>query len=230
MLLIIDRSEKNGNTVAHMMRYMGILAYEVTPAEAFAEISPLYSAVLLIHPETLPDGRDFLRRLAGYCPIPVFVYGESDLPVLAAFPKTMNPSAVAGNIRAILETRGMRPIGSYYLSGLDADISSSGVRYFDRPLTFTRTEVMMIRYLIRTYPALTPPLDILRHAFRRENCPDLSNIRTHVSVINKKFREATGQNLIQNPLGRGYCLITPIEREIPEEDIGTRFVRQPLTV
>jgi hypothetical protein len=51
--------------------------------------------------------------------------------------------------------------------------------------------------------------EILKYAFRQSRLPDISNVRTHVSVINKKFRAMRGENLIGFEEGRGYVILTP---------------------
>jgi DNA-binding response OmpR family regulator len=68
---------------------------------------------------------------------------------------------------------------------------------------------MIIRYLIRTYPNPTSAQKILKHAYKASKQPDVSNIRTHISVINKKFRTVAGRSLIEMHENLGYRILTP---------------------
>ena len=51
--------------------------------------------------------------------------------------------------------------------------------------------------------------DILRYAYRESKYPEVSNIRTHISIINKKFRNLSNRNLIEMTFGTGYRILTP---------------------
>ena len=68
---------------------------------------------------------------------------------------------------------------------------------------------MIVKYLIRTYPRPTSAEEILRYAYRESRTPEISNIRTHISIINKKFRKLTERNLIEMSFGKGYRVLTP---------------------
>ena len=46
--------------------------------------------------------------------------------------------------------------------------------------------------------------------------PEESGIRTHISIMNKKFREITGRNLTVLTPGEGYRVLTP---EIAEDKL-----------
>ena len=99
--------------------------------------------------------------------------------------------------------------GDYKLAGIDLSCDISTPTYFTTPLPLTKTEAMIVKYLIRTYPRPTSAEEILKYAYRESRIPELSNIRTHVSIINKKFRELTSRNLIEMSFGKGYRVLTP---------------------
>ena len=78
MLLIISQTKKNAKSVADTFHYMSILAYGATPHEALSEVSDLYRAVLIIHPESFPDINDYVNRIKSYkSNIPVFALTDS---------------------------------------------------------------------------------------------------------------------------------------------------------
>ena len=123
-----------------------------------------------------------------------------------------NPTYAASVIAQILcytADHGLPQPGKYRLAGLDLSSNLVNPMFFDTKLPFTKTECMIIRYLIRTYPRHTPPQEILKHAFREYRIPEIANVRTHISIINKKYREITNRNLIEQSFGAGYRVITP---------------------
>ncbi len=210
MILVINRSKKEGRRLADSFHYMGVLSYAVTPAESFGEISTLYRTVVLMHPERLPDERDFLRRLNSYL---------SGLPIYAI----SDSAELKGEYRAVFKTSAYSAVlfgriarellddapGIYKLAGIDASHDLCTTEYFGKALPLTKTENMILRTLIKTYPLRMNAKRILKYAFKTTRVPEPSNIRTHVSVMNKKFREITGRNLITSVPGEGYRILTP---------------------
>ena len=81
--------------------------------------------------------------------------------------------------------------------------------YFGKPLPLTKTEAMILKTLIVTYPRPTSAKEVLKYAFKQNKTPEASNIRTHISVINKKFRAVAERNLIALTVGEGYVILTP---------------------
>lgn len=214
MILVIDRHEKNATTFAGMLSYMGVVSVGATPRRALSLISTVYSAVVAVMPSTLADPQDFLKRLRGYADIPIFAIEKEDASDLVAglvdkiFPPGTSSSSLLSKIREFTKERGLRSPGDYRLSGIDASISRRGVFYFDSPVALTKTETMILRALIRVYPAVSDAKTILSYAFRVARLPDASNIRTHISIINKKWREAFSENIVETSTGDGYRLIS----------------------
>ena len=63
MILVISTSRKRASDLADMFRYMGILSIGLTPHSALSQVSYIYRAVILMHPNELPDYRDYVNRL-----------------------------------------------------------------------------------------------------------------------------------------------------------------------
>lgn len=214
MILVIDKSRKNANNVAEMFFLMGVLSKAVTIGETFSEISDIYRAVVMICPESFPDPEDFIKRLRKYNgTVPIFAMGNPDKSYSRLFAHVFPRSAYASNVMAkildyTLENSLPQP-GDYKLAGIDVSCDTPSPTYFWTPLPLTKTESMIIKYLIRTYPKPTSAEQILKYAFRESRTPELSNIRTHVSVINKKFRNLANRNLIEMSFGKGYRVMTP---------------------
>ena len=227
LILVIDKSEKNATTIADIFYYMGILSAVSTPERALSDVSNRYTAIIVSDPERIPSVKELVSSLREYSlGAPVFALSDdtdmllnSDFDVYSAFdiviPQNSYSSDVVSKIITYQRERSMKLTGTYKLAGIDASIFSKTVTYFDTPLKFTKTETMIIRYMISVYPTYAKAKDVLKFAFKINNRPELSNIRTHISVINKKFREITGRNLIFSEQKMGYSILTPIkEREL----------------
>ena len=216
MILVIDKSQKNANDLADMFYYMGVLAKAVSVKDALSEISDIYRAVILISPEDLSFPEDIIEGLKSYSNAPLFAIGspkgECVREFLRVFEKGTHAPTLLSAIRDCCDDMLISAPGDYNIAGVDISATTRVPVYFWTPLPFTRTESMIIRYLIRAYPSPAPAEDILKYAFRDTRRPEVASVRTHVSIINKKFREATGKtnyNFIETAFGQGYRILTP---------------------
>ena len=216
MLLIICQSKKLAKSVEETFYYMSILAYGATPHEALSEVSGIYRAALIINPDGFPDINDYVNRLKSYkLDLPVFALTESESKPYysdifdAIFIKpTMTPH-LASKIIDYANKNNRAKIGDYRLAGFDASSNLLGVTYFDRKITLTKTEAMILRYLLRVYPIPQSASKIIKYAFRPSNTPEEASIRTHISGMNKKLNEATGRKMIVHVPRKGYLILTP---------------------
>jgi len=210
MILIIDKSKRTRESVSEMFYYMGILSYPAAPMDALSEISTAYGAVLITSTDGIPDPRDYVARLRSYAPLPIFAlsYEHSEL-----FDGCFNPdsysSTVALGIARHLASIGRHVPGTYRLAGIVADADIATSTYFDKPLKFTKTETMILRYLISSYPRPATPTDVLKYAFKASRRPEVSSVRTHISVMNKKFSALAGKPLTLPATDSGYVIATP---------------------
>ncbi len=214
MILVINRSKKAARNLAETFYYMGIVAYGTTPSEALSEISLRYSAVIVMNPSALADKDDYVARLRSYARIPVFAMtDEPDEKDNIIFDKVMKMSTYASvvidKIGDYCDENKLRIPGVYKLAGLDLSFFLNTPTYMFTALSLTKTELMLLRTLIRTYPQPTDAKEILKYAFRQSRLPDPANVRTHISVINKKFRAISKRNLITLTVGEGYRILTP---------------------
>lgn len=214
MILVVDKSKRNAVSVADMFFYMGVLAKAATIAESFSEISDIYRAVIIISPESFPDAEDYVKRLRTYnSAVPIFAIGSPDESYAHLFSRIFSRGSYASVVMSkILEytlENSLPQPGDYKLAGIDLSCDISTPTYFWTPLPLTKTEAMIVKYLIRTYPRPTTAEEILKYAYRDSKTPEVSNIRTHVSIINKKFRNLTNRNLIEMSFGKGYRVLTP---------------------
>ncbi|MBR2431373.1 MAG: winged helix-turn-helix domain-containing protein [Clostridia bacterium] len=216
MILVISKNKKTALDIAEVFYFMGYPAYGTTPHGALSEISTLYRSVIIADPEAIPDVDDYVRRLKGYASsVPVFAICSSEPSEKYAtiFVKTFKNGTfsptLAASISEHLDLGGWDVIGDYRLSGIDASVRRGGVYYFSTRLGLTKTETMILRYLIRSYPTPRDAQHILTYAYRPSRCPETAGVRTHISIMNKKFRELTGKNLIASFPGQGYIILTP---------------------
>ena len=215
MILIISKEKRQAASAAEILHYMGILAYPATPSSALSEISTVYRSALIINPQSLPDVKDYLRRIHTYVgSMPVFGISDSGVPedishlFFKCYSKAFSPK-IAVDMMISLRDNNIDTPGTYRLAGIDASVYENTVRWFDKPLLLTYTEAMILRFLIRTYPNPVSAEKIIKYAFNPAKAPEPSCIRTHLSVMNKKFRSLTDINLTFSVPKQGYILKTP---------------------
>ena len=214
MILIIDKHKKIATDLSDAFLGIGVLARGCTPREALSEISTMYRAVIITSPRELADPADFVKRVSSYCTIPIFAINDSPVPLdfideRMQFGRGSYAYKILERIIEYFEERGENAPGHYALAGIDASYNLKTPSYFWTELPFTKTETMILRLLIRSYPIPTSAEKILTYAYRTTRIPDVSNIRTHISVMNKKFREITGRNIFELNFGAGYRILTP---------------------
>ena len=215
MVLIINSSKRKARAIGDIFYYMGIPSYAATPDEALSEISCLYRAALVIDPEDLPDTESFIEKLRSYSSLmPVFAITDSISDRYRGLfdmvlPSDIYSSKLVEEIVRFQKQRSLPLTSQYKLAGIDASCDTETVSVFDRSVAFTNTETMILRYLIISYPIPQDSKSILRYAFKPLRKPEPTSIRTHVSVMNKKFRETRGKNLIVAVPSEGYVISTP---------------------
>ncbi len=216
MILIISPSKKLSRSVSDTFHYMSILSYGTTPSEALCEISGIYRAVLILHPESFPDLKDYISRLKSYrCDIPIFALTEPDYAFEyeylfeAIYTKPSMTPSLARKMIEYLNEHHLAGIGSYHIGGFDASSNLVGVKYFSTDVNLTKTEAMILRFLAVTYPQPQMAKDIIKYAFKPGRIPEVSSIRTHISMMNNKIEKAIGKKMIGFVSNEGYIVYTP---------------------
>jgi len=216
MLLIICQSKKLAKSVQETFHYMSILAYGTTPHEALSEVSEIYRAILIINPDGFPDIKDYVSRLNSYkSDLPIFALSNTpEKPFYpdifdAVFTKNSMTPSLASKIVSYANEHNRAKIGDYRLAGFDASSNKVGVAYFDRTVSLTKTEAMVLRYLLRVYPIPQKAEKIIKYSFNPGRAPEAASIRTHISLMNKKFERTLGRKMIVHAPGKGYLILTP---------------------
>lgn len=214
MLLVISQSKKKAQIISDIFYYMGVVSYAATPREAFSEISGLYRSVLLIDPEELPDEEGFTEKLRSYSSsLPIFAISDSNKYNTELYDGCFRNSAYSSTLVEEIvryQNEHRLPLTAHYrLAGIDASCNIERVTVFDKSTLFTKTETMILRYLIASYPTPQNAKSIIKYAYKPTKKPEIASIRTHISVMNRKFREIAGKNLFANIDKEGYVISTP---------------------
>ena len=214
MVLIISASKKKAQVISDIFYYMGVVSYAASPKEALSEISSLYRAALILDPEELPDEESFAEKLRSYTSsVPIFAISDSEKYNAdiydGRFKNSIYSSTLVEEIVRYQNERKLPLTAHYRLAGIDASCDSERVKVFDKATSFTKTETMILRYLIAAYPSPQNAKSIVKYAYKPTKKPELASIRTHISVMNRKFRELTGKNLFVGIEKEGYVVSTP---------------------
>ena len=213
MILVIDKSKKEGRSFAEAFKYMGIVARAESPSSASGEISTFYRLIIIVDPHTLPDEREYVRNLRSYLGgVPIMALTDSAIADPAIYElsagKSLSAAEIYGVIRKYFKSSRLYPPGEYLLFGLDASAEARFVTNYSTVLSLTKTESMILRTLIRAHPIPLSPKDLLKYAFNQSKLPDPRSIRTYVCSINKKFQHHFKRKLIVSIEG-GYTVLTP---------------------
>ena len=214
MVLIISTSKRKAQIINEIFYYMGVLSYAATPTEALSEISGVYRAALVLDPQDLPDTVSFISKLKSYASlIPIFAISDSNDYQKDVFDGNFKNSIYSSTlIEKIVEYQYNHklPLSAHYrVAGIDASCDSERVTFFDKTIPFTKTEVMILRYLIVSYSTPQDARSILKYAYKHSKKPESASIRTHISVMNRKFRDSTGKHLFFSIEKEGYVISTP---------------------
>lgn len=213
MVLIVSQKLKVAVEWSDAFYYMNILSYPCTPSAALNEISTSYNAVLIIEPNELPDAADFVRKLKNHTDVSVFAVSDNpkDCKSRHVFDKVFTSAILSGNLAAQMLTyvrkKGVREFGSYVRRGLDIRCTERTPAYFLKYIKLTKTERIILSYLIVARHEHQHPNKILKYAFRYNRKPSVGCVRAHIAKINKKFEEQMECKIIGSEPGVGYYII-----------------------
>ena len=203
MLMIVSNKKSRAGTLTDMIRRTGVLCYPVTPSEVISELCPMYRAILVVEPESLFEAESFVKNVRKYnSTIPIYAcYESKDFPNLPCFDKSFSTltynTTLVSRIAEQSFTSGRKIIGSYKLCGIDASADLQYVTFFENKIRITRTEAMILRLLMRTYPTPVKPKYIIKHLYKPSIAPEETCIRAHICSLNKRFFGFISGNLIR---------------------------------
>lgn len=220
MVLFISRTKRYAVDAANLFKKLQIVAYGTDPRDALSEISPQYHAVVLINPEQFPDYQNYIDRIHAYdSDMPVFAL--SDHPELLPHPERFADIA-SNDIRSAdlvykiwkyASKHDKYPIGIYKAGYLKSIADIPYMTFHGIRIDFTKTQKLIIRYLMATTPFPQNSASILKYAYPPSKRPDIITIRNHISTINKVFKKKFPSiDLIINIPKVGYRIMTPLDR------------------
>lgn len=215
MILIIDKHKRNAQMMADIFYYMGILSKGITPYEAGTSIYPAFHAILIVNPDGIVAVDELVEKIKHYAKsTPIFSISDNpDNSYSNLFDMNFSNDVYSSDVAtAIINYQfenGLREIGRYKLNGVEAMCEMTYLKYNGQLIRLTRTEMMIVRFLLVSFPQSVSSNDILNYAFKPTKAPTSANVRTHISLINKKFSEANGKCLIKYLPAKGYVINTP---------------------
>ncbi len=215
MILIIDENKHRRDTLCETFYYIGILSVSADRECAFNAVSPVLKAVLISEPCELLDADGLIRGIRqGFPNLPIFVIADNPLThsqqtlIARKFNSGVYAAELVEGIINYQTQNGLCPLGKYMLAGVDAGCDLGSVRYLSREVALTKTETMIVRYLIASYPTPRSAREILLGAYKPTKRPEEAAVRTQISLINRKFAKIKGERLITGT-DKGYILLTP---------------------
>lgn len=213
MILVVSKSKKSSEKYAEMFNIMGYLSHGTVVSSAIGEISPRYRAIVILSDSLTTDLTfDSIITYASSVAlkIPVFSIGKiNDKRIVEAIPEGASHSHIIKIILRYLVLNEKPIIGKYKCAGFDCSTDLVKCFYFDKEIKLTKTEKMILRFLTRAYPLPQTAAEIIKYSIRPSRSPEPSSIRTHLSVMNKKFKDVLGRPMIEFVDREGYIIITP---------------------
>ena len=220
MILITGKRRAYARLIADYINRLGIICYPTSLSNAPKEICPMYRLIIVTEPDRENVTDEYLtslRRSAFGCPIVALYQGEVDQGETrfdALYSDRTFSAKLVTRLIQLLKEKELPCIGDYRLAGINASATSGGVTYFEEAIDLSRTEAMILRFLMRSYPKPKKSETIVKYIYPPTKRPDPSTIRTHICKINKKFKDAFGNCIITSPIGTGYLINTPEIKEL----------------
>ena len=209
MLLIVSDLKNQAEDLSDMMNFMGVISVAAGASEAIFEISPIYRALVVITPDLIGENTEnALLEKCVAATIPSFSLGMCRSYKKYSFnlSEGLSASEILERIKEKCKLCGFDVPGEYKSAGIDVSQARRDAIFLSNKIELTKTELMIVRALLRLYPNPVKPDEILKFSFRKMRSPDEGSIRTHISKINKKAMKTSGRTLILNLEKLGYVL------------------------
>lgn len=90
--------------------------------------------------------------------------------------------------------------------GVILDILKSTIKYQDKEIELTKTEVKTLYYLLKNKDIIVPRADIINYLWDNEVYADDNSLSVIITRIREKLKELGIENFIETKRGRGYKL------------------------
>ena len=210
MILVASKSRKNASALSDMLYHMGILSAVCTDLDEKINNLTYFKAIIFLDPDTISNkGETFLQIRKAKPDILTAAVGCIDEDA-KYFDLVLDKSTYASKIYEAIckeaNKRAVTPPGKYRLGDFYADAERARSGYKKETLPFSKTENMILRTLICAYPTPLSAEELLYYSFRNSRLPEISNVRTHICIMNKKFRLITSTPLAELITSRGSVL------------------------
>ena len=90
--------------------------------------------------------------------------------------------------------------------GVILDILKSTIKYQDKEIELTKTEVKTLYYLLKNKDIIVPRADIINYLWDNEVYADDNSLSVIITRIREKLKELGIENFIETKRGQGYKL------------------------
>ena len=90
--------------------------------------------------------------------------------------------------------------------GIILDILKSTIKYQNKEIELTKTEVKTLYYLLKNKDIIVPRADIINYLWDNEVYADDNSLSVIITRIREKFKELGVENFIETKRGQGYKL------------------------
>ena len=90
--------------------------------------------------------------------------------------------------------------------GIILDILKSTIKYQDKEIELTKTEIKTLYYLLQNKDIIVPRADIINYLWDNEVYADDNSLSVIITRIREKFKELGVENFIETKRGQGYKL------------------------
>ena len=210
MILIFDKTKEMSASLGDTMQHIGVLTLPYSYDEPL-DVPRECRCALLIRPERAENLNltlNTLRRVVPGLPIiALSAYERLPLDMIdLTLPTSLYASEIYRKIKELTDIRSLPSPGDYSKYGIDASARLTRPEFRGKEVPFTKTERMILRALIRCYPRPLLADELLFYAFRYSRMPAPSSIRTHISVMNRKFNRRFGLRAVLHIPSMGYIL------------------------
>ncbi|SFE61540.1 DNA-binding response regulator, OmpR family, contains REC and winged-helix (wHTH) domain [Peptostreptococcaceae bacterium pGA-8] len=128
-------------------------------------------------------------------------YGANDYVV-----KPFYFAELEARIRNLLRRKAIQPEADIYCGSVRLDTIRRRAYVEDEELNLTNKELGILEYLLLNMGSYITQHEILEHVWGDEADSFSNTVRVHMVSLRKKIKEATGHNLIENAIGKGYII------------------------
>ena len=210
MILLIDCDGTTARAIAGFFRYYGIPTERLGAKEACEFSKGSYTCAILCGADH-SDRDGFIAKVhtaLGECPTFIIAdrFSSAELSDGTYGRFVLADGSLPFRINDSLQKSGRRSLFYYEREGVCLDCGGTLSVKGKASIRLTKTEAMLMRLLIDTYPTPICAERAVGCVYPDEKRPEPSVIRTHVCAVNKRVEGLVGLPLIRSVPHEGYIL------------------------